>query len=203
METFPLFSTPVFKTKLQYTPDLNYLESMEYYSYNNSGYSSANQNILLENVFADLRQQIEDSLNIFLFDILKFAQGKLLHTGSWINLHTPGDFAPKHNHTNSFYSGVFYLGVPKNSGRIWFCKPNELPTFVTSTISPDINDFNIYNSNEYGFEVETNDLLLFPSHLTHMVGENNSNYNRYSLAFNYFLQGQLGGATGQLNLRAN
>lgn len=203
MELYPLFSTPVVKCKLNHTLDLNYLESIDYILYGNSGYRSLNENILLDYYFQDLKKQIEYALNAFLFDAMHFTQGKIIHTGSWINLHTPGDYAPKHNHTNSFYSGVFYLDVPKDSGKIWFSKSLSTSTYATSTISPDIKEFNVYNSNEFGFEVENNDLLLFPSHLIHEVDVNKSNSNRYSVAFNYFLHGILGGDTGHLNLQVN
>lgn len=203
MELYPLFATPVVKSKLNYTLDLNYLESLNYVLYGNSGKRSLNENILLEEYFSDLKYQIEYALNVFLFDILNFTQGKIKHTGSWINLHAPGDYAPKHNHTNSFYSGVFYLDVPENSGKIWFIKSTTHCTYTTPTIDPTITEFNIQNSNEWGFDPESNDLLLFPSHLDHSVDVNESNSNRYSLAFNYFLHGTLGGDTGHLNLQVN
>ena len=203
MDLFPLFSSPVVRTKLKHSLDLDYIESLEYTEYGNSGQKSVNENILLQECFHDLKYQIEYALNSFLFGNLNFSQGKIVHTGSWINLHRPGDYAPRHNHTNSFYSGVFYLQVPENSGRIWFVKPNSLPTYSTPTIDPEIKEFNIYNSNEWGFDLEANDLLLFPSHVDHLVEINKSNTNRYSLAFNYFLQGAIGGNTGILNLQVN
>lgn len=203
MELYPLFSTPVVKCKLNHTLDLNYLESLDYILYGNSGYRSLSDNILLEEYFSDLKYQIETTLNRFLFEYLNFTQGQIVHTGSWINLHTPGDHAPKHNHTNSFYSGVFYLDVPKDSGKIWFVKPTAYSTYATPTIDPMITEFNIHNSNEWGFDPESNDLLLFPSHLDHSVDVNESNSNRYSLAFNYFLHGIIGGDTGNLNLQVN
>ena len=203
MELFQLFSTPVIRTRLNYALDLDYLESLEYVEYSNSGQRSLNENILLEECFRDLKYQIEYALNSFLFGNLNFAQGKIVHTGSWINLHRPGDYAPKHNHTNSFFSGVVYLHVPKDSGRIWFVKPNAIPTYATTAVYPEIKEFNINNSSEWGFDLEANDLLLFPSHVDHQVEINKSDSNRYSLAFNYFLQGTFGGETGNLNLQVN
>lgn len=202
VEIFPLFSTPVVKTKLEFTPDIHYLETLDYYTYGDgTGFGSKNENILLEDHFSDLRSQIENYLNVFLFDILSFTEGKIAHTRSWINLHKPGSYAPRHNHTNSCYSGVYYLDIPQDSGMIWFIKPNEIPTFASPTVLPTIGNYNIYNSNEFGFEVKNNDLILFPSHLTHKVDENKSKYDRYSLAFNYFIEGNLGGKTGRANLQ--
>ena len=49
--------------------------------------------------------------------------------------------------------------------------------------------------------VENNLLVLFPSHLIHSTEKNNSDQNRYSLAFNYFVEGELGGDTGRVNIK--
>lgn len=202
LEIFPLFSTPVIKTFIEFDVDFNYLDSLEYYTYGDgTGYGSVNENILMETYFSELRNQIENYLNVFLFEILKFTEGNISHTRSWINLHKPGCYAPRHNHTNSCYSGVYYFDVPQNSGMIWFIKPNEIPTFATPTVLPSLGSYNIYNSNEFGFETTKNDLILFPSHLTHKVDVNNSDKNRYSLAFNYFLEGKMGGKTGSANIK--
>jgi uncharacterized protein (TIGR02466 family) len=202
IEVFPLFSTPVIKTSIEFDADINYLDSLEYYPYDGgSGYGSVNENILLEPHFDELRSQIENYLNVFLFEILKFNEGSIAHTRSWINLHKPKCYAPRHNHTNSCYSGVYYFDVPQNSGMIWFIKPNEIPTFASPTVLPTLELYNIYNSNEFGFETKKNDLLLFPSHLTHKVDANNSDKNRYSLAFNYFLEGRMGGKTGATTIK--
>ena len=59
----------------------------------------------------------------------------------------------------------------------------------------------MWNADNWTFEVEKGDLLLFPSHLLHRVEDNMSDKDRYMIAFNYFLEGEIGSHTGALNLR--
>ena len=203
MEVYPLFSNPILCDIIDYdSKSINeYLEEINYeqYEYKN-GYSSLDQKILLHEKFSEVRFIIENYINCFLFEILKFKQGKIKHSCSWINLHKTGDYAQTHNHPNSFISGILYLKVPSDCGKIYFSHPEEIPSYRTSTISPSIGEFNIYNSKVWSFEPKKNMLLIFPSHLSHGTDKNLSNLNRYSLAFNYFLEGNFGGDTTFLSL---
>ena len=60
---------------------------------------------------------------------------------------------------------------------------------------------NALNCSHFVKGVEPNLLLLFPSHLVHSTEKNASDENRYSLAFNYFVEGELGGDTGRVNIK--
>ena len=53
-------------------------------------------------------------------------------------------------------------------------------------------EFNPYNSESWWFEVGAGDLILFPSHLTHMVETKVGDETRISIAFNTFLKGYIG-----------
>ena len=196
-ELIPLFSTPVYKAQVQ-IPKLEVLGTLKYEDYpDKTGASSENTVILLSKAFRDLRDQIEQHLNTYVFDVLKSAQGKIKHTQSWINLHRPGDYAPKHYHCNSMYSGIVYLKVPENGGGLIFSNnPGAM-----QQLSPTTTEGNLFNSNRWGFPVTDGDIFIFPSHLTHSTEVNESNEDRYCLAFNYFLEGILGQDTAQVNLR--
>ena len=52
-------------------------------------------------------------------------------------------------------------------------------------------EYNPFNSKSWWFETGTNDLVLFPSNLTHMV-EKVVGKERISLSFNTFLKGYIG-----------
>lgn len=202
LEVIPLFSTPVVKATVESNIDLKYLESLDYYQYTSgNGHGSVNQNILLEDIFKDLRVEIEKVINVKYHDILQFSQGKLTHASSWINLHKPGEYSQKHSHSNSCYSGVYYLNAPQNGGGLIFWYPQEIPTYCTITVSPEVKEMNMWNSKTYGFPLTKNDLFIFPSHLTHYTEVNRSNENRYCLAFNYFVEGAIGQNTGRVNLQ--
>ena len=203
-EIFPLFSTPIYKSELNEDLDLikKELSSLEYSCYSsNNGYFSINQDILNLQSFLNLKKSIEKKIDAFLFDFLKFKKFEHCFSNSWINLHKPNNFSQKHLHQNSFYSGILYLQVPeKDSGTITFHHPQEIPTFCSSTLSPQIIEHNSFNSKEWFFLPKENMLLLFPSHLSHSVSENNTKSDRFSLSFNIFLRGTFGEITNKLIL---
>ena len=201
-DVFPLFSTPTAHATIETDIPLSVIDNLEYYEYSDtSGFSSVDQNVLTRSEFKHLRFEIENLLNNYLFGLLKFTEGRIAHTRSWINFHKYGHLAPVHNHTNSMYSGVYYFTAPEKGGKLFFQRPNTDLTFVSSTIMPIIDEHNIYNSHTFGWLPKPNDVFLFPSHLHHFTEPNLSNENRYCLAFNYFLEGPMGGNTGYVNLK--
>ena len=107
-------------------------------------------------------------------------------TQSWSNYTRIGQWHHKHKHPNSFISGVFYVSADPKSDKIHFYK-NSYQQILVET-----ENWNAWNSESWWFEVETNKLILFPSHLTHMVETVNSDVTRISIAFNTFLEGCLG-----------
>jgi len=111
----------------------------------------------------------------------------LRFTQSWANYTEPGQYHHKHEHPNSFLSGVLYINADPTKDKIYFYKNGyqqiKLPT----------ENFNLYNSDSWWFEVATCDLLLFPSSLTHMVETTKSDQTRISISFNTFPKGYVGG----------
>tara|TARA_B100000085_G_C18399635_1_gene454011 strand:- start:208 stop:816 length:609 start_codon:yes stop_codon:yes gene_type:complete len=194
-----LFPTFLYQEVVPFDIDIQYLKSLEYERYGcGTGYTSANQMILLEEPFAELKKQIDYHVNAVHYDVLKSSQGRPVHIASWINYHTPGDHAPVHNHTNTYYSGVYYLNAPTNGGGIFFHHPQLMRS---RTLKVEDSEKNMWNSDIYYHELRKNTLLVFPSNLPHSTEVNKSNQDRYSLAFNYFIEGQLGHQTSKINLR--
>lgn len=107
-------------------------------------------------------------------------------TQAWANYTKFGQFHHRHTHQNSIVSGVFYVNANKDSDRIKF--------FATGyeKIKVHAAEYNIFNSESWWFSVETNMLVLFPSHLPHMVETVNGDHTRISLAFNTFYKGSIG-----------
>lgn len=107
-------------------------------------------------------------------------------TQSWINYTKSGQWHHKHNHPNSFVSGVFYLQAKRETDRIYFYRDG----FDQIRLTPET--WNVWNSNSWWFEVGTGDLIIFPSHLTHMVETVKDDHTRISLSFNTFPVGVIG-----------
>lgn len=204
MELFPLFSTPIYKAQLRNDLDTvkKTVSSLDYFPYSShNGYCSNNQNILELEVFSDLKETIVSHIQYLLFSTLNFKRFDFYFPNSWINLHKPNNFSQRHLHQNSFYSGVLYLNVPEgDSGKITFHHPNEIPTYCSSSLSPEVVEYNSFNSKEWFFSPKENTLLLFPSHLSHSVSTNNTKSDRFCLSFNIFLKGSFGEFTNQLIL---
>jgi len=107
-------------------------------------------------------------------------------TQSWANYTNKGQAHHKHEHPNSIISGVFYVQAVKDVDRLYFFKSGyqqiKIPT----------ENYNLHNSDSWWLGVETGQLLLFPSSLTHQVAEVTTTETRISLSFNTFLKGHIG-----------
>ena len=107
-------------------------------------------------------------------------------TQSWVNFTEPGQFHHKHAHPNSFVSGVFYPQANRETDKIYFYKDG----FQQIKLPPE--NWNIWNSESWWFDVGTGDLILFSSSLTHMVEPVQGDQTRISLSFNTFPLGLVG-----------
>ena len=102
----------------------------------------------------------------------------------WLNINSYKDSNREHTHPGSFFSGVYYLKVPKNSGSIYFKNPNA--NFATFYWKPNhITNFNTVTSTLWKINPTEKQLLIFPSWLEHWVEPNmNKIEERISIAFN-------------------
>ncbi len=103
---------------------------------------------------------------------------------AWININKTGDYNVKHTHPTSDLSGVLWIKAPKNCGVIEFESPFEFQTHnEVESYTKDFKDSNNYYHNYYFTPIEGR-ILVFPSHLQHLVRENESNEDRISVSFN-------------------
>ena len=107
-------------------------------------------------------------------------------TQSWLNYTETNQYHHKHKHPNSLVSGVFYINCMEEFDKIKFFKENY------QTISPEIKNWNLWNSETWWFTVKTGDIIMFPSSLSHMVENKEGTNTRISLAFNVFIKGKVG-----------
>lgn len=98
----------------------------------------------------------------------------------WANINKYKDFNHMHIHPYSCLSGVFYIKTNQKSGKLSFMHPNEhICYYMSKIIKP-----NHYNSIQHEIEPIPNQLILFPSHLKHLVHPNLSSEERISVSFN-------------------
>ena len=184
-----LFPTPVGMYKLERDlteKELNFIKGQE--TRPNMGNVTSTDNTVLRNrSMTKLRDFIESSVSEYFKTIHNPKhQVSLRVTQSWINYTEPGQFHHKHAHPNSFVSCVFYPQANKATDRIYFYRDG----FQMIKLPPQ--DWNIWNSESWWFEVGTGDLILFPSSLTHMVETVKGEDTRISLSFNTFPVGLVG-----------
>ena len=111
---------------------------------------------------------------------------RLYVTQSWANYSKTGQFHHKHSHQNSIVSGVLYVNAVPEIDRIYFYRDKEPMLEITT------KDWNLWNSKSWWLPVATNNIVLFPSTLTHMVEDVINADERVSIAFNTFVIGEIG-----------
>ncbi len=114
------------------------------------------------------------------FDLNNF---QLLMSTFWVNIQPRFCFHAEHIHPYSHISGVYYLSAPPDSGEIVFKDPRPVRTMSM----PPYTQLGSENSDVFTVAPAEGHLLLFPSWLTHAVRQNNTEYDRISLSFNFEL----------------
>jgi uncharacterized protein (TIGR02466 family) len=98
----------------------------------------------------------------------------------WANINPQGSHNVSHIHGNTFYSGVYYVKTPEDSGLIEFRDPShvrEIFHFDLKTTTPE-------NCFSQSYQPRPGRMFIFPGYLPHEVGENRSDGDRVSYAFN-------------------
>jgi len=195
---FPLFSTPLLQLHatdyVNDVIDLNNIPYEEFYNNRSQQYTmnSLDQNILLDERFKNIKDIIDAGVAEYVYGQLKIPPTiNLRLVCSWMLLGFPGCITSTHMHTNSMFSGVFYIKSEENCGNIVFTPYQSQMTYTTPTVRPYPTEYNIFNSLTWTVTPKTNDLLVFPSHLQHEVTENVSDTVRCAIAFNYVLTGDI------------
>lgn len=186
-----LFPTPVTMTEIgrKFTDEeVLFFTEQSKDVVNNMGNTTSRDNYILKHdVMKDIHSDIMQAVNYYMKTVLNARDTATPYvTQSWLNYTKPGQYHHKHEHPNSFLSGVLYVNADPAKDKIHFFSNDY------QQIKPDIVDWNWWNSKSWWFEVKTGQIVLFPSYLTHMVEQTTSEETRISLAFNTFLKGSIG-----------
>lgn len=163
--------------------------------------STTDKYILDRPDFKDVHAIVMKEVNVYTRDLLAVnANIEFYITNSWINIHRRGHSAGSHSHHNSLLSGVLYLKTTQNSGDLVFHRDIHSLVPFPPALDLDMDSFNLYNCKSWGHKPKTNDICLFPSVVMHSVDPNESDEERWSLAFNVFVRGNFG-ALHQLSIK--
>ncbi len=194
---YPLFSSPLYVNNVGdfERPDL---KSLEYSSTMPTGgsynfLSSVDKNVLHRPDFNGIHAIVMKEVNSYAREVLGVNKSiEFYVTNSWINVHGRGHSAGSHMHHNSLISGVLYLKVTEATGALVFHRDVLSLIPFPPALDLDMDSFNIYNCKSWGYTPKTNDICLFPSVVMHSADPNESDDERWCLAFNVFVRGDIG-----------
>tara|TARA_R100001594_G_scaffold29392_1_gene54886 strand:+ start:47 stop:646 length:600 start_codon:yes stop_codon:yes gene_type:complete len=169
-----------------YSEKKRYPEGMEGRSnYGNSWHSSDHymeeDNLISSIIFSSINSYFNDR------EILK-EESQYCISNAWVNINSKGGSNSIHYHPGSSLSGVFWINVPKDSGELVFKNPNNFVEASTLSRYADhlTASFNKYET--FYLEPKEGYMVLFPSHIQHLVRENKSNEDRIAISFNIVIK---------------
>jgi uncharacterized protein (TIGR02466 family) len=208
----PLFGVPLYQTNVGSLDKSmrDFIESQEYerMAADNGDYT-VNKYILDTPELAPLKAKIMKAADNFIYTVLDVKRNMDFRMeNSWVNRHYTGDYSGQHYHGNSLISGVYYIDTGVDTGAFVCHKDKGNYNLWTETVRVDFNyqdhgndaKLNFFNADAWGLYPAKNDLIMFPSMMTHSVEENQSSKIRYSLAFNLFPRGTAGGVINTLTV---
>jgi len=146
--------------------------------------TSNNHFILEQDYLLDLKNHILKHINNYGYNFFKITEKVQFYISqSWCNFNAKGEAHHLHHHSNSFFSGVYYI---KGDTPITFRKDVE----AFQNFEFDFNESNSFNSRDCHMPIKEGRIVLFPSVLSHFVEENRFDTQRVSLSFNCFFKGE-------------
>jgi len=186
----PLFPIPVYFSNLEREfskQEKNLIAKCKKRTFRNKGNASSTDTYLLETKpFKKLKKELFLRVQHYFDTVLCYKNVTPYITQSWLSYTETAEYHHSHEHPNSIVSGVLYVNADKKNDRVTFLKQDY------KQIRPQIREFNTFNSSSWWFPVQTGEIILFPSSLTHMVETKKGDNTRISLSFNVFIKGTLG-----------
>jgi len=185
-----LFSVPIQITELELNIDSLIEFCYEMKHKNEKGVELSNiggwhsENIINEThtEFVNLKDKIEEAVNIYHHDIQFKKTYYQKIDAIWANINQKGHSNVYHDHPHSILSGAFYLTDGKTAP-IDFRHPYQHINlyFWDDSI---IEEWNGVNSSRWSIPPKTNTLLVFPSWVQHKVSMNKEDTDRITFSFN-------------------
>ena len=185
-----IFPVPIYQTILNRdlsTEEFSFCNDLEKVK-NEFNHNSKNNYVLDEEPLSTLKAELFLRVEDYFQKIITPKTNVLPYiTQSWVNWTKSGEEHHKHAHSNSLFSGVFYIDADEEYDSIKFFKRH---TYESLSIEP--YEYHLFNSESWTFKVKTGDIILFPSSLGHLVESKIGDNLRTSLSFNTFIKGTIG-----------
>ena len=105
----------------------------------------------------------------------------------WANVNPPGGYNRSHLHPNSFFSGVYYIKAPKNSGALKLIDPRPGAQVIMPRRKPGELPPQFWRDVNYA--PLDGRIIMFPAWIWHEVETNMSQELRISVSFNFIQKG--------------
>ena len=135
-----------------------------------------------DSFFGPLLHAIEEHCLDYIHEIVSI--GDCFLDNAWININSKGNYNFPHDHPGSIVSGVYYVRLPENSGKLVFENPSGKLLASYWSVVQGPNEWNRANSEVWSLDSSEDTLLIFPSWLDHYVETNKSDEDRISISFN-------------------
>jgi len=188
-----IFPVPIYRAyniKKITKSESGFVEKQKSKVYKNEGNTTTLDTYILEQpIFKNLKNIVKQHLNLYLKNVLCPLEKntEIYITQSWLNYTNFRQYHHSHLHSNSFISGVFYFKASKKFDKIYFYKPPQ-----SSILDLTVEDYNLFNSKSWHFEVNEAMIIIFPSTTLHHVKLKEDSNERISLSFNTFVKGNIG-----------
>tara|TARA_R110000803_G_C11951327_1_gene317709 strand:+ start:696 stop:1310 length:615 start_codon:yes stop_codon:yes gene_type:complete len=171
------------------SPQLKFLKSSPLEEQFPKGhFMSVERNILHDPIMKNVREKLDEYIKYYTQKLWGISNRFELKN-SWLTINSQEAYHQPHNHSNSILSLSYYLKI--KSGNIFF-NLEKAPIQRAWFFDYDVIKENHYNTPQMTLPLKDNDIIIFPSHLTHGTLPNNSLEKRVTLIANYFIKGKIG-----------
>lgn len=171
------------------SPQLKYLKSLILKEQSPKGnFLSSNKNILHDPIMGSVKEMLDNHVKHYTQKIWEISNNFELQN-SWLTINSSEAYHQSHNHANSIISLSYYIKI--KSGNIYFTLEKP-PIKRAWYFDFDVIKENIYNTSKINLPIKDNDIVIFPSHLTHGTLPNKSPEKRVAMVANYFIKGKVG-----------
>lgn len=187
----PLFAEPHFVTNIADAISPKQIEFIKSIKMIENQMNHISEELYLFNrpELRSIREAVGEALATYAREVMGIAH-VLEVTQSWSLMNPPGVGMHAHTHSNSLVSGsLYYAPMPNPPGNMVFERTNG---YRQIEMEVKADKTNIYNTQRNAVVPKHGDLVLFSSSILHFVETNQSNQNRYSIAFNAFPRGKIG-----------
>jgi len=145
-----------------------------------------------------LKLAAQNAINVYTKDILHIPD-RFEITTSWYTTVTNNSKVLNHYHGFSLFTGVIVIDA--SPGSRLTLSIDQTPT-VPKMFDFDYTEFNIFNSKSWWLDLEPNHIYIFPSNICHSAELINKETSMNLIAFDTFVNGNVGRDTYAIHITA-